>query len=63
VGKGSGQGLAIAQHVIVDKHNGTIAVESKEGDGTTFVITLPLTVAQAEKTHPKKVENEGHPIQ
>ncbi|WP_428608736.1 sensor histidine kinase [Sedimenticola sp.] len=42
VGKGSGQGLAIAYSVVVDKHGGTIAVESEPGVGTTFTIRLPL---------------------
>jgi PAS domain S-box-containing protein len=42
VGKGTGQGLAIAHSVIVDKHHGTIAVESKVGRGATFIVRLPL---------------------
>ncbi len=41
VGKGTGQGLAIARNVIVDKHGGTIDVESEPGVGTTFIIRLP----------------------
>jgi signal transduction histidine kinase len=41
-GKGTGQGLAISHSVIVDKHNGTITLETKEGKGTTFIIGLPL---------------------
>ena len=45
-GKGSGQGLAISHSVIVEKHNGTIDLESQEGNGTTFIIGLPLEVAQ-----------------
>ncbi len=42
VGKGTGQGLALAHAVIVQKHKGTIHLESKIGSGTTFVIRLPL---------------------
>ena len=42
VGKGTGQGLAIARSVVVDKHGGQIDVESEVGKGTTFVIQLPL---------------------
>jgi PAS domain S-box-containing protein len=41
-GKGSGQGLAISHSVIVEKHSGTLDVESQEGKGTTFIIGLPL---------------------
>ncbi|MGB5604406.1 MAG: ATP-binding protein, partial [Gammaproteobacteria bacterium] len=42
VGKGSGQGLAIAYSVIVDKHAGTLDVDSTPGEGTTFIIRLPM---------------------
>ena len=42
VGKGTGQGLAIAHSVVVAKHRGTIEVESEIGQGTTFRIRLPL---------------------
>lgn len=42
VGKGTGLGLAIAHQIIVDKHHGSIAVNSSLGAGTEFVITLPL---------------------
>ncbi|MGA2966683.1 MAG: PAS domain S-box protein [Terriglobales bacterium] len=41
IGKGTGQGLAIARSVIVDKHGGTIHFETEEGKGTTFIIRLP----------------------
>jgi len=41
IGKGTGQGLAIARSVIVDKHGGTIHFETAEGKGTTFIIRLP----------------------
>ena len=46
VGKGTGQGLAIAHSVVVDKHAGTIEVESEVGQGTTFCIRLPLAERQ-----------------
>ena len=41
-GKGTGQGLALAHSVVVEKHCGTLTVESELGVGTTFVIRLPL---------------------
>lgn len=48
-GRGSGQGLAIARSVIVDKHGGEIHLEQPEdGEGCTFVIRLPLVVAAEE---------------
>lgn len=45
VGKGTGQGLAIAYKVIVDKHSGRILLDSAPGRGTTFRIFLPLPQA------------------
>ena len=44
VGKGTGQGLAMAHNVVVVRHGGTIKVESTPGAGTTFIIRLPLDV-------------------
>lgn len=41
VGKGTGMGMSIAYGIIVD-HGGEIEVESVEGEGTTFTITLPI---------------------
>ena len=42
VGKGTGQGLAIAFDIVVNKHGGTISVDSEEGKGSTFIIRLPI---------------------
>ena len=42
VGKGTGQGLAIARSIVVDKHNGELSFESEAGKGTTFRMSLPV---------------------
>lgn len=42
VGKGTGQGLAIARSVVVNKHGGTIDCETEQGKGTTFIVRLPI---------------------
>ena len=42
VGKGTGQGLAIARSVVVDQHGGSLTLHSSPGEGATFVVRLPL---------------------
>jgi PAS domain S-box-containing protein len=42
VGKGTGQGLAIAHSVVVKKHGGNISFETVEGQGTTFIVRIPI---------------------
>jgi len=42
VGRGTGQGLAIARSVVVDRHRGKLTFESKLGEGTTFYVRLPV---------------------
>lgn len=42
VGKGTGLGLAIARQIIEEKHGGTIEVNSSIGQGTEFIIQIPL---------------------
>jgi signal transduction histidine kinase len=43
IGKGTGQGLAIARSIIVDRHKGEIDVDTTRDDGTRFLIKLPVT--------------------
>jgi len=46
-GKGTGLGLSVSQG-IVGKHGGRIRVSSREGAGSTFTVTLPVTTIPAE---------------
>ena len=40
-GKGTGLGLSLSYDIITKGHSGQLTVESKEGEGSTFTITLP----------------------
>ena len=42
VGKGTGQGLAMARSIVVEKHDGRLDFETEAGVGTTFTIRLPI---------------------
>jgi signal transduction histidine kinase len=42
VGKGTGQGLALAHNIIMNQHKGFIDVDLKPGEGTCFTIYLPV---------------------
>jgi signal transduction histidine kinase len=51
--RGTGLGLAVARKII-DEHDGSISVESAEGQGTTFTIRLPAyqqVMADPSHTH------------
>lgn len=42
IGKGTGLGLSISYQIIVEKHHGTIECHSMPGQGTEFVIEIPV---------------------
>ena len=42
VTKGTGLGLSVSYFIITEHHRGSISVDSAEGKGTTFIITMPL---------------------
>lgn len=44
VGRGTGQGLALARNIVVEKHKGEIWFETEVGKGTTFFVRLPVRV-------------------
>ena len=51
VGCGTGQGLAIARSVVVERHKGTLTFESEVGKGTSFYVRLPVESEEySEKT-------------
>ena len=46
VGKGTGQGLAIARSLVVNKHGGKLTFDTVAGQGTTFIIELPTAARE-----------------
>jgi PAS domain S-box-containing protein len=46
VGKGTGQGLAIARSTVKERHGGGLTFETEVGKGTTFFIRLPIDGAE-----------------
>ena len=57
-GKGTGQGLALVHAVIVEKHKGTIEVETEPGKGTTFIVRVPLAIVPKLEKEPDTVGAE-----
>jgi signal transduction histidine kinase len=47
VGRGTGQGLAIAHSVIVKKHGGSLRFDTECGKGTIFYIRLPIPMVDS----------------
>jgi len=42
IGRGTGQGLAIARMIVVEKHQGSLTFDTKVGEGTTLYVKLPI---------------------
>ncbi|WP_084554919.1 PAS domain S-box protein [[Phormidium ambiguum] IAM M-71] len=42
IGKGTGLGLSISHSIIVEKHNGNLRCNSELGQGTEFIIEIPI---------------------
>ena len=42
VGEGTGLGLSLSHDIVTTGHGGTLRVESRAGEGTEFVISLPV---------------------
>ncbi|MFH2056339.1 MAG: ATP-binding protein, partial [bacterium] len=60
VGKGTGQGLYISHSVVVDKHRGSLTLDTKIGKGTTFYVRLPITQAtpEADESQESLIDND-----
>ena len=41
-GEGTGLGLSLSYDILVKGHNGTLDINSKEGEGSEFIVKLPL---------------------
>jgi len=54
VGQGTGQGLALARSVIVERHQGELRFETEMNQGTCFIIRLPLNPSGVAKSAPPK---------
>jgi signal transduction histidine kinase len=48
--EGSGVGLAVCRK-IVERHSGSITARSSPGQGTTFLVTLPMTPPKGATAH------------
>lgn len=55
-GKGTGLGLSVSYDIIVNKHGGKLLVESAIGEGTKFIIKLPIEEAKPQEA--EEIENE-----
>lgn len=60
--QGTGLGMAIVK-TLVDKMNGTIEIESTEGEGSTFVVTIPFEIAGTPMVENKEAEDSEASIQ
>jgi signal transduction histidine kinase len=55
VGKGTGMGMSISHHIITEKHGGILSCVSELGNGTQFVIQIPI--------HPQTAATEATPAE
>ena len=46
VGSGTGLGLAISHQIVVEKHKGHISCISAPGQGTEFIVEIPLNLSK-----------------
>jgi signal transduction histidine kinase len=46
-GSGTGLGLSLSYDIVTKGHGGTLTVESEDGRGATFLVTLPVQWTEA----------------
>ena len=56
VGKGTGLGLSISHKIVTERHRGNLYCQSKLGQGTEFVVEIPVNI---EPVHPVNTSLEG----
>ncbi|MEM6252576.1 MAG: response regulator [Leptolyngbya sp. SIO3F4] len=49
IGKGTGLGLSICHQIVVDKHHGSLNCYSEPGQGTEFVVKIPIKITNQVK--------------
>jgi two-component system, NtrC family, sensor kinase len=63
VGRGTGQGLAISRSIVSDKHGGALYFRSTPGQGTTFIVEIPVqrrACSDADALAAGSFESAGH---
>ena len=59
VGRGSGQGLAIARSVVVERHGGSLEFSTSPEHGTQFFVRIPLMQARSMMPAPSERNSDG----
>lgn len=52
IGKGTGLGMSISYQIITEKHNGSLRYSSQPGQGTEFIIEIPIELARPQTLSP-----------
>lgn len=63
VGKGTGLGLSISYQIVVDQHQGQLFYHSRPGEGTEFVVVIPLSEQSTDPKMRAKLPVEATPVQ
>ncbi|MEM1057599.1 MAG: HAMP domain-containing sensor histidine kinase, partial [Bacteroidota bacterium] len=62
-GEGTGLGLSLTYEIVVHGHGGTLDLETTEGEGTAFIVTLPEAGPEATEAGPDPEAAEATPSQ